>query len=81
MRTTLTLDADVAALLMKALQKDQTTLKETINRALRAGLQANAAKPAATPYRMTRFLNTGPFLVDITCTGDALAYAEGEDYK
>ena len=81
MRTTLTLDADVAALLMKAVKKDQATLKETINRALRAGLQANAAKQPVTPYRMTRFLNTGPLLIDITCTGDALAYGEGEDHK
>jgi hypothetical protein len=80
MRTTLTLDPDVAAMLKRAMQKEPATLKETINRALRAGLQADAAKPTATPYRM-KTLDVGRLLINIECVGDALAYAEGEDYK
>lgn len=80
MRTTLTLDPDVAAMLKKEMRQQKATLKETINKALRAGLQANPAKQPVTPYRMTRFLNTGPFLIDITCAGEALALLDDLDF-
>lgn len=82
MRTTLTLDPDVAAMLKKEMRQQKATLKETINKALRAGLGASdAPKTAVAPYRVKTLDLGGPFLIDITCTGEALAAAEGEDHK
>jgi len=49
MRTTLTLDADVAALLRKALATGDQTFKDVVNDALRKGLEANS--PAGKPKR------------------------------
>jgi hypothetical protein len=43
-RTTLTIDDDVAALLKKENRRAQEPMKQTINRALRSGL-AHASKP------------------------------------
>lgn len=47
MRTTLTLDPDVAALLKKALAKGDQSFKDVVNSALRKGLEATGteAKP------------------------------------
>lgn len=47
MRTTLTLDPDVAALLKKALAKGDQSFKDVVNSALRKGLEATEteAKP------------------------------------
>jgi hypothetical protein len=57
-RTTLTIDEDVAALLEKENRRAAEPMKQTINRALRNGLIA-AAKPAA-PKRVTiKPLNLG----------------------
>ena len=51
MRTTLTLDDDVARLIQEAAHRRQTSTKQVINDALRAAL---ARKPARqTPYRET----------------------------
>ena len=49
MRTTLTLDPDVANLVEKHRQASNQSLKETVNDLLRLGLIA-AAKPAARPF-------------------------------
>ena len=81
MRTTLTLDPDVAAMLKKEMRQQKATLKETINKALRAGLQAaETAQQAQEPYRIKPW-NTGPFLINIDCVSDALAIADQEDSK
>jgi hypothetical protein len=80
MRTTLTLDPDVAAMLKKEMRQQKATLKETINRALRMGLQAAEAQPAQAPYRIKPW-NTGPFLINIDDVSEALILAEGEDHK
>lgn len=49
MRTTLTLDPDVAALLKKAVARGDQTFKDVVNSALRKGLEAS--EPAAKPKR------------------------------
>jgi hypothetical protein len=49
MRTTLTLDPDVAALLKKALAKGDQSFKDVVNTALRKGLES--AETAAKPKR------------------------------
>ncbi|HLI37669.1 MAG TPA: hypothetical protein VKV80_10040 [Streptosporangiaceae bacterium] len=48
MRTTVTLDPDVAARLRDVARERQVSFKEALNSAVRAGL---AAGPAARPYR------------------------------
>lgn len=52
MRTTLTLDEDVAAELKRQARKTGKPLKELVNEALRAGLRSRGT-PAARPYRLT----------------------------
>lgn len=81
MRTTLTLDPDVASMLKQEMRQQKTTLKQTINRALRAGFQVGAnPKPLDAPYRLVPW-NLGPILINIDSTSEALALAEGEDHK
>jgi hypothetical protein len=48
-RTTLTLDDDVAALLRKEVQRTGLSFKETVNRALRVGLAASR-RPSRKPF-------------------------------
>jgi len=81
-RTTLTLDADVAALLEKVQVNHNKTFKETVNSALRLGL-LKMIEPveARRPFR-TRILPTGPRTVaDIANTAEVLSLIEREDYK
>lgn len=52
MRTTLTLEDDVAALLKRVQEESKESLKEVVNRALREGLQRLDQPVAARePYR------------------------------
>jgi len=51
MRTTLTLDDDVALLLQEAAHRTRTTVKQVVNSTLRAALAPPAAQ--RTPYRET----------------------------
>ena len=59
MRTTLTLDPDVAALLKKALARGDQTFKDVVNRALRKGLEGT--ETAAMPKKrfVQRIWSTG----------------------
>ena len=57
MRTTVTIDDDVARLLRDAMHRRRTSFKEAINTALRRSLTNAAAKPAGK-----RFVVKGPFL-------------------
>ena len=70
MRTTLTLDADVAALLKKRVAKGDVTFKQAVNEAMRRGLttDADAAKPKKR-YVVEPRTPGGGFLVDITDNG------------
>jgi len=78
MRTTLTLDDDVAALLERVRKNRKTGLKETVNEALREGLRQMAAPPKQRePYR-TPSTNLGPSLIgSLDNIGQALEIAEG----
>lgn len=53
MRTTLTLDPDVAQELKKRIESEHVTLKEAVNSALRAGLRA--AKLKEKPFKVEPF--------------------------
>jgi hypothetical protein len=81
MRTTLTLDDDVAALLRRVQEARRASLKEVVNDALRQGLQQMVAPPRRSPYR-TRSVNLGRCrLGGVDDIAEALAVAEGESYR
>ena len=81
MRTTLTLDPDVAAKLKKGAAKLRKPFKQIVNEALRAGLASVLTPPAARPYR-TRArplgLRRGLSYDNIS---ELLSRAEGEDHS
>lgn len=70
MRTTITLEPDVEALLKQSMRKRGITFKDAVNEAVRAGL----AKPAGDvpPFKQRAF-HMGKPLVDLT---KALALAD-----
>ena len=72
MRTTLTLDDDVALRLERLAAQSGITWKEAVNRSLRAGLDRPLPTPPTTTYR-TEPVHTGTPLVDLTRTADLLA--------
>jgi hypothetical protein len=51
MRTTLTLDEDVAAAVRREVRRSGRAFKQVVNELLRAGLRARTAPPAR-PYRL-----------------------------
>ena len=53
MRTTVTLDPDVAALIQKQMRERQLSFKQAVNAAIRAGLGEGGGRPFETPtFRM-----------------------------
>jgi hypothetical protein len=82
MRTTLTLDADVAATLKRVLAKEGLTLKEAVNEAMRRGFGAmEEPEPKIPPYR-TPSTSLGKCLVgSVDDVAEALAVGEGEDFR
>lgn len=52
MRTTLTIDDDVASLLQKEMRRTGQPLKTTVNTLLRSGLQQSAAPAKRKPFRV-----------------------------
>jgi hypothetical protein len=82
MRTTLTLDADVAAAIERLRKARGTSLKEAVNDALRSGLKELAErKRPRKPYR-TRAVSLGPPRLDnFDNIAEVIAFAEGEDHK
>ena len=82
MRTTLTLDDDVAAELEQLRRASDQPFKQVVNDALRQGLRQMAAAPKGRrkPYR-TRGLELGPARIPLDNVAEALALAEGDDFK
>ncbi len=80
MRTTVTLDDDVAALLEKRQRETGKSFKDAINEALREAL---AGPKRARPGRVrTRTLSLGRLLVpSIDDVSDALETAEGPGHR
>ena len=79
MRTTLTIDDDVAIALERVRERDDLTLKAAVNEALRRGLRvldAEAESAPRKPYR-TRTWNGGRPRIDIANVVEALDWAEG----
>lgn len=77
MRTTLTLDDDVAAVLRRLQKNREASLKGLINKALRRGLKDMSAKPKRRVPLHTRSVALGRVrLAGIDSVADALAIAE-----
>jgi hypothetical protein len=82
MRTTLTLDDDVAALVRRLRQERRLGLKEVVNEALRRGLREMVEAPRRRALYRTRAVQLGRCLVgSIDDVSEALAAAEGEEYR
>ena len=80
-RTTLTLDPDVAIKAKRGAAKLHRTFKEVVNAALRIGLDEILKPPTAKPYRMKgRPLGLRPGL-SYDNTAELLAHIEGEYHR
>ena len=88
MRTTLTLDEDVAARLKAMMRARRRPLRTVVNDALRAGLAVIEKRPGAWPtasscasHRTTGF-DLGPSLVgSLDNVEDVLSRVEGEQHR
>lgn len=83
MRTTLTLDDDVAAMIRRLRREKDDSLKELVNRALREGLKTleGEPRPPRQPF-VTETVSLGRCRIgDLTSVPEALAIAEGDDYR
>jgi hypothetical protein len=82
MRTTLTLDDDVAARLNAMMRTHRRPLRAIVNDALRAGLAIIEKPPGRrSPYRTTGF-DLGPSLVgSLDNVEDVLSRVEGEYHR
>ena len=82
MRTTLSLDEDVSALLKRARAKKKAGLKQVVNEALRQGLQQMVAPtPARRPFK-TRPVSLGLCLLgNLDDVAEILAVTEGETFQ
>jgi hypothetical protein len=78
MRTTLTLEPDVASRIERRRRDRGTSMKEEVNELLRAGLAAESPEPS--DYRLPTF-DVGELLIPIDDVHGALAIAEGDDYR
>jgi len=82
MRTTLTLEDDVASLLDRAQRDWEGTYKGLVNHALRIGLAHLQSPPAEARAYSTRGGSLGGcLLASLDDVSDSLALAEGEGFR
>jgi hypothetical protein len=80
MRTTLTIEEDVAVELERLRRQRQRSLKDVVNDALRRGIRDMDARPKRKAFRTTGH-DMGAFLVNVDNAAEAIAHAEGENFK
>jgi hypothetical protein len=80
MRTTITLEPDVAALIERRRRSRGTSMKAEVNDLLRSGLAAADMPARTSEYRLPEF-DLGEPLIPFDDVHGALAMAEGDDYK
>jgi len=81
MRTTLTLDDDVASRLERERRRRNVPFKDLVNEVLRAGLDSRTEPGPRTRFQ-TEGLSLGPSLIgSLDNIEEVLARAEGEDHK
>jgi hypothetical protein len=82
MRTTLTLDDDVAAAIEQLRKTRDASLKDLVNEAMRRGLREMTARPKRRQPFRTKAVDLGEVLIpSIDDISEVLAIAEGEAYK
>lgn len=82
MRTTLTLDPDVATLLKETVRARDTSLKEVVNEALREALPRLGKAPAGRRRYRVRPVSLGRCLLgSLDDVADVLAVAEGDRFR
>jgi len=80
-RTTLTLDDDVARLLERARRRRGGSLKEVVNEALRVGLGQLEAPRTPRKRHATKAVSLGRCLLEnVDDIAEALAIADGEGF-
>ena len=79
MRTTLTLDPDVATMLKKAVAKGDVSFKEAVNSALRRGLLETVVQKPKRRF-VQRVGPPGDFLIDINDNAAIWELFDREDY-
>ena len=82
MRTTLTLDDDVAVQIEELRVRERRTLKDVVNDALRRGLTELSCEERSVrkPFE-TKTFDSVPLVPSFDNIAEVLAYAEGEDFK
>lgn len=83
MRTTVTLDDDVAAALNRIQAEQRATFKQVLNDLIREGLAARArrARRDTAPPKATRARALGPRVTSFDRTSELIALIEGEAYR
>jgi hypothetical protein len=82
MRTTLTIDDDVAAAIERLRRGREASLKEIINEALRRGIKEMSAPAKQRKRFRTRSVRLGALQVpSLDNIAEVLAMAEGEAFK
>lgn len=83
MRTTVTLEDDVAVEIVKLQKARDESFKDTLNTLLRAGLASLKSRPAAArrAYRTEPVSLGAPRLKNIDDISEVLAFGEGEDHS
>jgi hypothetical protein len=81
MRTTLTLDDDVAVQLERLRRSRNANLKDVVNEALRRGLRDMSTPPKKRQPFRTRAFPMGKPLVNLDNVAETLAQIEGEGFK
>ena len=82
MRTTLTLDDDVAAALERLRKARDASLKEVINEALRRGLRDMGGRPKpSVPFRTQSVALGRPQIASIDNIAEILAITERDSFK
>lgn len=81
MRTTLTLDEDVAIRLRRLREERDLGLKEAVNTALRRGLEVlERHEPERTVYRL-QAVDLGAPRIPLDSVADALEFTEGDAWR
>jgi hypothetical protein len=82
MRTTLTIESDVAVALNRLQKQTGNSLKRIVNDALRRGLLEMQSPPARRLAFRTKAVDLGKCaLPDLDNISETLAWAEGEDFR
>jgi hypothetical protein len=81
MRTTLTIDDDIAVRLERLRRERDTNLKDVVNDALRHGLDSIEKPPKARKPFTLKTYDCGEPLIPLDNVAEALALLEGEEYK